>query len=213
MGKTTFKEKIMTFTSSLALFLALVVLALVPGPGVLAVTARSAAEGLKHGISITAGIVTGDFIFITLALLGLSALAEVMGGLFVVVKYIGAAYLVWLGLSLIFSKQPINKPTLSSASHTNSFLIGVITTISNPKAILFYLSFFPAFFDLATIAAIDAVILYILATVSVGSVMFGYAYIAHKAKKAYVGNGQGIALRAGSGSMLIGSGLYVASRG
>jgi len=204
----------MTLASSLTLFLALVVLALIPGPGILAVTARTAAEGLKHGVSITAGIVAGDFVFITFALLGLSALSELMGSFFIVIKYLGAAYLVWLGVSLVFSKQQsIDKPVTRSASHTNSFLIGLITTVSNPKAILFYLSFFPAFIELSTITVTDALILYAIATVAVGAVMMGYAYIAYKAKEVYKNNSKGKLLRVGSGSMLIGNGLYVASRG
>ena len=61
----------MTIAAAIALFTSMVVLALIPGPGVLVVTARSASAGLRHGLSTTVGIVVGDFVFITLALLGL----------------------------------------------------------------------------------------------------------------------------------------------
>lgn len=139
MSVSPLREKRMTLASSITLLLALIVLALIPGPGVLAVTSRAAAEGLKHGLILTVGIVAGDFIFITFALLGLSALSGVMGNMFIVIKYIAAAYLIWMGLSLaILKQQPASKPIQYSASYTNSFLIGLITTLSNPKAILFY---------------------------------------------------------------------------
>lgn len=204
----------MTLTSSITLFLALILLAVIPGPGVLAVTARTATEGLRHGLTVSVGIVAGDFVFITLALLGLSALSELMGSLFFAIKYIGAVYLIWLGFGLLFVKsKPLTKPKLRAASHANSFLIGFVTTIGNPKAILFYLSFFPAFIDLSTISLVDALVLYALAAIAVGSVMFGYSYITYKTKEAYKNNSNGNKLRIGSGIMLITSGVYVAARG
>ena len=84
----------MTFGSSVTLFGAMVVLALVPGVSVLAVTTRSAASGFIHGVFTTAGIVVGDIFFIILAIFGLSVLAGAMGSLFVLVNYLGGAYLI-----------------------------------------------------------------------------------------------------------------------
>ena len=204
----------MSLTTFIALFISMVVLALIPGPGVLTVTARSASAGLRHGLSTTAGIVTGDFVFITLALLGLATLSSVLGELFFIIKYIGAAYLIWLGVSLLASTPSSNAGgVINRPKHTASFAAGLITTLSNPKAILFYLSFFPAFLDLSHIAISDAALLYVITTVSVGGVMFGYAYIACKAKSIYSNSGKVRILRFGSGSMLVGSGIYVAVRG
>ena len=204
----------MTLTTSITLLISMVVLALIPGPGVLIVSARSASAGLYHGLSTSAGIVAGDFVFITLALLGLATLSNALGDLFFIIKYLGAAYLIWLGISLIVSTpssdsgKAVNTPT-----HTASFTAGFITTLSNPKAILFYLSFFPAFLDLSSVALSEAALLYTIATVSVGSVMFGYAYIAHKAKSVYSSSGKSRLLKISSGLMFVGSGIYVAARG
>lgn len=204
----------MNFTTAITLFISMVTLALIPGPGVLTVTARSASSGLRHGLSTTAGIVTGDFIFITLALVGLATLSSVLGDLFVIIKYLGAAYLIWLGISLL-APAPVKSTgrTVNAPKYTASFAAGLITTLSNPKAILFYLSFFPAFLDLSKVATFDAVLLYIIATVSVGSVMFGYAYLAHKAKSVYSSSTKARLFRVSSGSMLVGSGIYIAARG
>lgn len=204
----------MTFTSSLALFGSMVILALIPGPGILAVVARTLAAGLRHGVSTVAGIVVGDFVFITLALLGLAALSELMGGFFAVIKYLGAIYLIWLGISVAFAKssgmqvRPICEP-----SHLASFAAGLLTTLGNPKAILFYLSFFPAFMDLSEVPALDATIIYAIATIAVGGVMYGYAYAAHKANGSFRMSQSRPFLRYGSGALLVGSGVFVATKG
>ena len=204
----------MTIAAAIALFTSMVVLALIPGPGVLVVTARSASAGLRHGLSTTAGIVAGDFVFITLALLGLATLSTLLGEFFFAIKYLGAMYLIWLGISLIrlppisVVGEEINRP-----KHTASFMAGLITTLGNPKAILFYLSFLPAFLDLSAVTIYDAALLYLIAMFSVGGVMFGYAYIAYKARSAYSNSNRARMVRVGSGSLLIGSGVYVAARG
>lgn len=90
----------MTFGHITALADVMVVLAAVPSVSVLAVTTRSAVYGCSHALLTTAGIVLGDVIFILAAIYGVSALAGAMGGLFVLVKYLGAACLVWLGIAL-----------------------------------------------------------------------------------------------------------------
>ena len=79
------------------LFLVMLTLALIPGSSVALVVTRSVAHGVPNGISVSLGIVVGDLIFILLAILGLSVIAETMGWLFLTIKYIGATYLIWLG--------------------------------------------------------------------------------------------------------------------
>ena len=191
----------------------MLVLALIPGPGVLIVTARSTTAGFRHGISTSIGVVAADFVFITFALLGLTALSSALGELFIVFKYIGAAYLIWLGLSLMISKSNRDSAKkIAEPKHGASFAAGFITTLSNPKAILFYLSFFPAFLDLASVTVFDAVLLYLITTVAIGDVMLGYAFLAHKAKSMYSDSNSSRVLKKGSGVLLIGSGLYVAAR-
>jgi threonine/homoserine/homoserine lactone efflux protein len=208
MGSNT-----VSISSTLYLFLSMIILALIPGPGVLVVTARTATAGFYHGISATMGILAGDFIFITLALIGLTALSVSLGDLFIYVKYVGAAYLIWLGLSLLWSKNSTGKTvTTPSPSHASSFTSGLVVTLSNPKAILFYVSFLPAFLDLSIASAVDAMILYIVATIAIGGVMLTYAYITHKTKTSLEGSRKGALIRYGSGVLLLGSGLYVAAR-
>ena len=94
----------MTFTTIVALFSAMVVLASIPSVSVLTVSTRAATSGLIHGVFTTVGIVVGDIIFIIIAIWGLSRLAGTMGGLFVLVKYLGGAYLMVLGIGLSKTK-------------------------------------------------------------------------------------------------------------
>jgi threonine/homoserine/homoserine lactone efflux protein len=203
----------MTAASTLALFLAMVALAAIPGPGVLAVTARTVSAGLPHGLLAAAGVVAGDYVFITLALLGLVTLSSVLGEFFILVKYIGAAYLFWLGVTLICSKpHPQANAAISSPRHSASFFTGLVTTLGNPKAIVFYISFFPAFLDLSAVTIPDALILFCIATVSIGGVKALYAWLAYQASTRYAARQPSRVLRVCAGSMLVGSSIYVAAR-
>ncbi len=178
----------MTLTSMLALFGAMIILALIPGPGVFTVMASSLSSGLRHGVATAVGIVCADFVFIILSVMGLTALAQSMGGFFVIVKYLGALYLMWLAVSLWrSSNEKIDVESVGSVesrtSLTSSYFTGFLTTLGNPKAILFYVGFFPAFLDLAAVGYFDIAIILAITIVSVGGVMFGYAYTASKTRE------------------------------
>jgi len=94
----------MSIDSLFALFCAMLILAIVPGPAVFAIIARSFSSGKLQAFYMTAGIILGDYIFIILALFGLSALAEIMGTAFIIIKYLSAAYLIWLGIKMLRTK-------------------------------------------------------------------------------------------------------------
>ena len=173
----------MTFGSSVTLFGAMVILALVPGVSVLAVTTRSAASGFVHGAFTTVGIVVGDVFFIILAIFGLSVLAGATGSLFVLVNYLGGAYLIWLGIVLWWSKpKTVEEGGVTESSLLSSFLAGLFITLGDQKAILFYLVFFPAFVDLSTLSYLDASIIIVIAIVAVGGAKLAYAFMADRAR-------------------------------
>lgn len=199
----------MTLSSIAALFGAMIVLAFIPSVSVFTVSARSAASGFIHGVFTTIGIIVGDIFFILLAIFGLSVLAETMGSLFVLVKYLGGAYLIWLGIELWRSKsKAVEAERIIECSLLSSFLTGLFITLGDQKAILFYLGFFPAFLDLSTISYFDTSIIIVIAIVAVGGVKLGYAYMADRtslliSSKAY----QGINITAGS--VMIAVGVFV----
>ncbi len=172
----------LTLSTSTALFGVMLVLALVPSLSVITVSARSAAFGFVHGAFTAMGVVAGDIVFILIAILGLAAIAESMQGLLVILKYCGGAYLVWLGIQLWRLKPALQQvENGATASIASSFMAGLLLTLGDQKAILFYLVFFPAFVDLSKISLLDATIIVIIATVSVGGAKLGYAFVAGRA--------------------------------
>lgn len=204
----------MTLASALALFFSMIILALLPGPGILVVIARTLASDFKHGLATCLGIVAGDYVFILLSVFGLAGLAGIMGDFFVVIKYCGALYLAWLGINLLISKPATGDSVtpVKKKSYGANFLAGLLTTLSNPKAILFYVSFFPTFLDLTKVALTDIGIILTITAIAVGGVMVGYAYLASKTKSSLAGSRRNKIIRYASSSLLIGGGVFIALR-
>lgn len=171
----------MTVTSVLALLSAMVVLAAIPSLSVLVVATRSATLGFHHGALTTLGIVVGDCIFIAIALGGLSLLMTALGTWAVLIKLLGGAYLIFLGIRLLRSRggeSQMLEPDKTSLF--SSFLTGLLITLGDQKATLFYLGFFPAFVDLTTLQVQDVAVILTLAVVSVGGVKLVYALMAER---------------------------------
>ncbi len=132
------------------LFLSVSILVnLSPGPDMLYTAARSVSQGTKAGILSTLGIFTGCLFHITAAVFGLSKIIEESVLLFSMIKYAGAAYLVYLGLKSLLKKRKNENGIrqLSSLSYRKIFLQGMITNLLNPKVAIFFLSFLPQFIN------------------------------------------------------------------
>ena len=191
-----------------ALFGTMVVLAFIPSVSVLAVSARSAAFGFAHGVVTAAGIVVGDIIYILLAIYGLSVLADLMGGNFALVKYLGGAYLIYLGITLwrSNSRAEMGDGKIES-SLSSSFLSGLLITLADQKAILFYLGFFPAFIDLSRMTPADTLAIIVIAVVGVGGAKLVYAYLADRASQAFKNTRAVLAINTLAASVMIVVGL------
>jgi len=127
------------------LFLAAaVVLAITPGPGIFYVLARTLAGGRREGIQSALGTFFGGLFHVFAAALGVSAILAASAVAFHTVKYAGAAYLVWLGIRMIRTRNA-EMPAEAAASSQGSFRQGVLTEALNPKTALFFLSFIPQF--------------------------------------------------------------------
>jgi threonine/homoserine/homoserine lactone efflux protein len=200
----------MTLSSIIALFSAMVVLALIPSVSVLTVFARSASAGFIHGVFTTIGIMVGDILFILLAIFGLSILAETMGSLFVLIKYLGGAYLIWLGICLWRAKSKTTKTERATElSLLSSFLTGLFITLGDQKAILFYLVFFPAFLDISTISYADSGIIILMAIFVLGGTKLGYAFIAVRASQFVKSSNAIRPINMAAGTVMIGVGLFL----
>ena len=128
-----------TFVVTILVFL------LIPGPGNLALVLSTSKGGVRGGLAATAGVILGDQVLMWLAVAGVAALLAAYPAAFQVVQWVGAAYLAWLGGTMLTSKPgaplPIN-------IHPRQYLRqAMLITLLNPKAILFYMAFFPLFVD------------------------------------------------------------------
>ncbi len=135
-------------SSSLTVFIAATVALLaVPGPAVLYIVARSIDQGRWAGIISTLGIATGTLFHVAAAALGLSALLASSSLAFGVVKYLGAAYLIYLGLRKIFAAESLVSQSVKQESLSRIYSQGVIVNLLNPKTALFFFAFLPQFVD------------------------------------------------------------------
>ena len=124
------------------------VLLITPGPAVLYIIARSLDQGLSAGLVSMCAIETGNFMHVVAATLGLSALLLSSALAFTLVKYMGAAYLIYLGLRKLFTREAVE---VSKGSRSQSirkiYSQGVVVAALNPKTALFFVAFLPQFVD------------------------------------------------------------------
>src|SRR5215213_8415294 len=132
---------------------AALVLLIVPGPSVLYIVARSVEGGRKAGLVSVLGVQTGALVHIAFAALGISAILASSALAFSVVKWLGAAYLVWLGLRRIFGREEAEDVAVEPERLSRVFSQGVVVNTFNPKTALFFLALLPQFVDLSRSAA------------------------------------------------------------
>ena len=142
--------------------IAIIVFLLIPGPGNLALITSTSKGGWRGGVAATLGLISGDQVLMWLAVAGVAAVLAAYPPAFRGVQWLGAGYLAWLGLRMLLAK-PGDKPVLNiRAGHY--FRQALTITLLNPKAIVFYMAFFPLFVDptrhagIATFAVMAATI-------------------------------------------------------
>jgi threonine/homoserine/homoserine lactone efflux protein len=148
------KTGVMPSFELLAAFaVATLIFAFMPGPAMLYTAAQTVARGRKGGFMAAFGIHCGGYAHVLGAMLGLSALFQHVPTLYTAVKFVGAIYLVWLGIAMIRAKAESEAtPKVAARSPYRAFVDSVVVEILNPKAALFFLAFLPQFVD-ATAAA------------------------------------------------------------
>lgn len=171
--------------SSLVIFAgALLVAAASPGPGIAAIVARVLGRGLKGTFAFTAGMALGDLIWLTLAVLGLSAIAQTFETVFLIIKYAGAGYLIYLAWKLWTAPVRVHEASLenSDTRPAGLFLGGLAVTMGNPKAMLFYLALLPSIIEVARVSLIGWLELSAV-TLAVLAFVFGsYALLAARTR-------------------------------
>lgn len=138
----------MPFDLWLAFCLASIALLMLPGPTVLLVLSYALSKGRSVALASAGGVALGDLIAMTASLAGLGALVAASASLFAVLKWVGAAYLVWLGIKLLRSAPSGDLPSISAADSITPrgvFLHATTVTALNPKSIAFFIAFVPQF--------------------------------------------------------------------
>ncbi|GAB3762145.1 LysE family translocator [Ramlibacter monticola] len=146
--------------SLLAFFAAAILLAVTPGPGLAYVVARTVAGGRVEGLASCFGTAAGGFVHVIAAALGLSIIVAQSAVAFAMVKYVGAAYLVWLGVRLLLRKadtQIIER--LQSQGARRALLEGIVVEALNVKTALFFLAFLPQFVSAGPLLVAKLVVL------------------------------------------------------
>ncbi len=200
-----FKRFFLTLLNSLALISAMFVLAISPGPWVFATISRAIASGFRNASLLIFGIVVGDIIYLLLANFGLNIIARVLGEFLIFVRYIARFYLIYLGYKIWGLNQSFNI-VKCSISWKRDFFSGLLITLSNPKVIIFYLTFLPAFIDLELLRRYDIIIIITIVSVTLAFVLLSYAYMASRAKE-FIKSKKAIKrLNQISGGVMIGAG-------
>jgi threonine/homoserine/homoserine lactone efflux protein len=198
----------------ISLFGILLLLAAIPSGSVSFVVVSAATRGLPCGIAASLGIVAGDLIFVTLALLGMVSLAESMGAVFAVLRFLGGGYLIWLGIGLIRSVRnaELLPAPASRLRMLGTFHAALLLTLGDLKAILFYASLFPLCIDLENLTAGGIVLIISLTAISVGSVKIAYAVLANRIVARYARTKLWKGSRIAAGAVMIGAGSLVIAK-
>lgn len=189
----------------------MVMLAALPSTSVAFVVVRSVSSGIASGLAASAGIVVADLVFVALALTGLSIAVEALGSFSSVIKLLGGCYLLWFGMSLLRSKRAAE---VSGVVHrrgtvSSSFLMGLLLTFGDIKAVVFYASLFPLFVDVANMDSNTAITILVVTVVCVGGVKAGYALYARKLAGYVDSIGAGGVIRKAAGGLMTCSGGYM----
>nr|WP_221244482.1 LysE family translocator [Neoroseomonas alkaliterrae] len=181
----------------------------IPGPTILLVIGQSLGAGRRAALPLVAGVALGDLTAMTLSLAGLGALLAASATLFTVLKFAGAAYLVWLGLRLW--RAPVEAGALPPLSARRAFRDAYVVTALNPKSVAFFVAFVPLFLDPARpFPAQAAVLVASFVTLAAANAAI-YALLAARLSGAVRRPGVRRAFNRGGGALLMGAGAATAA--
>ena len=202
----------MTIAPWLAFAVASAILLVIPGPTVLLVVSYALGQGWRAALPVAVGVALGDLTAMTLSLLGIGALLAASATLFTVLKLIGAAYLVWLGVKLWRAGDALDAdPHTELASRTRMLAHAWLVTALNPKSITFFVAFLPQFVSPSDDFLTQMVVFEATFLVLAFANALGYGLIASRAR-AVARNPRAIrAFNRIGGGLLIGAGAVAAA--
>src|SRR5258708_3583986 len=174
----------MTIANLLVFTLALIVAAGAPGPSVAALVARVLTNGLRDVLPFLAAMWLGEALWLGGAVAGLAVVARTLGVVFVVIKLIGVAYLLYLAWKMWFAPTQVSNGEMPSASSPwRMFGAGLTITLGNPKIMVFYLALLPTIVDLDRVGATAWLALTAVPLIVLMSVVFAWARLAVRARR------------------------------
>jgi leucine efflux protein len=193
-----------------AFVVAIIVFLAIPGPGNLALLTATAKGGVRAGMAATFGVIAGDQALLWMAVAGVATLLVTYPAAFALVQWLGAAYLAWLGFKLVTAKTG-DAPVLELKPH-HYLRQAFVITVFNPKAIVFYMAFFPLFVDPAVH---QGLLTFAFMAITIAALTFCYGLVvvllAHfLAERIRASDRATSALNKTAGVLLIGFGLKLA---
>lgn len=203
----------MTLAAFFAYCAAVILAAATPGPAVFATISTGISRGFLSGVLVGLGVAAADAVLVTLALAGLVTLVQTFEWVFWVLKYAGAAYLVWLGVRMWRAAGAQGQSHDSSgAGGARPFLLGASIGLGNPKAILFHASIMPLILDLEVLTVADcAAVVAVVAGVNI-VVMGFYSGLSTATARFFRTQSRMRLISRVAGGAMIGTGALIASR-
>ena len=199
----------------LALTATIAMAALTPGPAVTAIVARAVTDGVRPALAINAGVVTGDLLFFSLAAAGMAAAASSLGELFTVLRWLGAAYLVWQGIAL-WRFRPRAAATAADTAHEAHFWrnygAGLLLMFGHVQAMLFYAALLPGFVDLDRLTVADLGLVALTLVLVIGGVNTIYALLGARARGFFADARAQLILHRVAGTLMLLAAALVATR-
>jgi threonine/homoserine/homoserine lactone efflux protein len=185
-----------------------------PGPGVAAVIARSLTYGMRGAPAFIGGFLVGDLIWFAAATAGLAALAQTAHTLFVIVRYAGAAYLLYLAYRLWSAPvQPLEVGDVEVSQRPLKLFIGSLSlTLGNPKPMIFFVALLPTVVQLQALQFGDYLLIALAVTIILPLVLGGYALAATRARRYLQKPSLIRLLNRGAGTAMAGAAIAVASQ-
>ena len=203
----------MSFEAAVTFFVSIFIFAITPGPGVFAILAKAMVEGPKKCIIMALGMVASDLLYLQLACFGLATIADNWSDIFLIIRYLGAGYLIYLGYKMITAfthNQPLSNQQKSQQTPLTSFSHGFLISASNPKVILFYVSFLPTFIDLTRLHGSDLILISVLSSIALMTAIMLVAYGASRLANVIKTPIAQQRLNKTAGSIMIAAGAYLA---
>ncbi len=173
----------MELTSIINFFFILFVFAVIPGPATFAVLSTSTRYSLIASLLLAAGVTVGDLVYTSAVLFSFSLFEEILSPIFFYIKIVGAIYIAYLGLSLIFKKPKKFKEQKVKKNLWVQFSLGFFLCLSNPKPMVFYFLVFPQFIDLNNVTLKSSLIIMSVITITIFFTLAMFGFLGQFIKK------------------------------